>query len=90
MRNWGTVSHRRVAAFDPEHGGVISAGGVGFGYFGAECVPYTPPTSPRHTQRAKNIGRRVLCANSRRLGTLAHTLNENDMDRMLVGGASGR
>lgn len=77
-----------VAAFDPEHGGVISAGGVGFDI---SCGVRTLHTG-LHLHDIRNVQKVLADALYAQIpvglgSTGAIRLNENDMDRMLVGGA---
>lgn len=78
-----------VAAFDPDHGGVVSAGGVGFDI---SCGVRTMLTGlkvsdilPVQGALADSLYRQIPAGVGSR-GSI--TLDESDMDAMLVGGAA--
>src|SRR6516162_7802194 len=77
-----------VAAFDPDHGGVVSAGGVGFDI---SCGVRTMLTGlsvadilPKQKQLADSLFRQIPAGVGSK-GTV--TLDAIDMERMLAGGA---
>jgi tRNA-splicing ligase RtcB len=78
-----------VAAFDPEQGGVVSAGGVGFDIScGVRCL-HTGLTfedlKPLQTRLADTLYRRIPAG----LGSTGQLhLSEKEMDSMLAGGAA--
>jgi tRNA-splicing ligase RtcB len=77
-----------VAAFDPDHGGVVSAGGVGFDIScGVRCL-HTGLTRndvlPVQKELAHELSRSIPAGVG---STGAIRLNESEMDAMLAGGA---
>lgn len=77
-----------VAAFDPEQGGVVSAGGVGFDIScGVRCL-HTGLTRPDILAVQKQLADMLFHRIPAGVGStgLIH-LNEQEMDAMLVGGA---
>ncbi|MBI4525583.1 MAG: RtcB family protein [Deltaproteobacteria bacterium] len=77
-----------VAAFDPDHGGVVSAGGVGFDI---SCGVRTLLTGLKleHVQpRKKRLADMLFGRIPAGLGSTGHlSLNRKEMDAMLTGGA---
>ena len=78
-----------VAAFDPEAGGVVSAGGVGFDIScGVRCLHTglaADRLQPVAEELAEALFRQVPCGVGR---TGAIRLNRREMDAMLAGGAA--
>src|SRR5512147_2980642 len=78
-----------VAAFDPEEGGVVSAGGVGFDIScGVRCL-HTGLNSEDVMQVQKALADTLYREIPAGLGsTGAIRLNQSEMDAMLIGGAA--
>lgn len=78
-----------VAAFDPEHGGIVSAGGVGFDIScGVRLLTTGAPTGPIR-ERRKDLADALFRAVPAGVGSTGTIhLNPAEMDAMLLGGAA--
>jgi tRNA-splicing ligase RtcB len=78
-----------VAAFDPDEGGVISAGGVGFDIScGVRCL-HTGLKASDMTRLAEALARQIHDHIPAGVGSTGHlSLSDGEMDDMLAGGAA--
>jgi tRNA-splicing ligase RtcB len=77
-----------VAAFDPDQGGVISAGGVGFDISCGVRTLRTGLSSRELTERNENLADALFASVPAGVGSTGEIrLNEHEMDEMLRGGA---